>query len=345
MKEELISIIVPVYNAANYLGECIESILTQIYTHFELLLIDDGSTDASLDVCYQYKQKDSRISVYHHSNCGVAATRNRGIQLANGKYITFIDADDIVYPEYLRKLYIPLTDNRASIITMCKFVRLHENGKVEGKCEDFSQIDCSPSEFLRSICYNLIASTNLLGSSCRILIPRNLITEKNIYFPNIKQSEDQIFLIRLLSRCNYIHLVQDELYVYRIHSQSAVHSKYVNDLYDKLIAYLSQLEMALRVLDESEYASFLYDVAMLNAKQWLVCNCLNASRPYYELNILRNSLIWRHNESKRSKRAWQKHRNIKGIVLYKLAYCRLDYVLVPLYKLNSIIKSLSTNKK
>ena len=96
-----ISVIVPVYNTEKYLHRCIDSILTQIYTDFELLLINDGSTDSSGTICDENAMRDSRVRVFHKENGGVSSARNRGLREANGKYIMFADSDDTFYPNSL----------------------------------------------------------------------------------------------------------------------------------------------------------------------------------------------------------------------------------------------------
>jgi glycosyltransferase involved in cell wall biosynthesis len=113
MNKMFISIIVPVYNAEKYLAKCIDSVLSQSYTNFELLLIDDGSTDSGGQICDDYAKKDNRIKVIHQKNAGVSAARNHGIRESKGDYICFIDADDWVNIDYLEtyisviKLHFP----------------------------------------------------------------------------------------------------------------------------------------------------------------------------------------------------------------------------------------------
>lgn len=97
--QPLLSIIVPVYNVEDYLSDCITSVLKQEYSNFELLLLNDGSTDRSLEICRDYESKDSRIRVYTHSNRGQSGTQNRGLDLAQGEYIAFLDSDDSIEPE------------------------------------------------------------------------------------------------------------------------------------------------------------------------------------------------------------------------------------------------------
>lgn len=103
-KNKKVSIIVPVYNVEKYLQRCIESILTQTETDFELLLIDDGSKDKSGLMCDDYAQKDKRVNVIHKENGGVSSARNLGIEKANGEWMCFIDADDYVRQDFLSNI-------------------------------------------------------------------------------------------------------------------------------------------------------------------------------------------------------------------------------------------------
>lgn len=100
----VISVIIPVYNVASYLQECLDSVLAQTYTDFELLLVDDGSTDGSSDLCDDYACRDARVTVIHQPNAGPAAARNAALQVAQGDYLAFIDADDVVHRQYLEVL-------------------------------------------------------------------------------------------------------------------------------------------------------------------------------------------------------------------------------------------------
>ena len=101
----IISVIVPVYNAEKYLHECIESILSQSFTDFELILVDDGSTDSSPSICDEYSSKDAWLSSVHDINKGVSAARERGFRESKGDYICFVDADDRISRDYLKMLY------------------------------------------------------------------------------------------------------------------------------------------------------------------------------------------------------------------------------------------------
>ena len=105
MNDTLISIVVPVYNVSQYLERCIQSVIYQTYENLDIILIDDGSTDNSGLICDKYAKIDKRIRVLHQQNSGLSAARNAGIEIAKGKYITFIDSDDYVDSDYVSFLY------------------------------------------------------------------------------------------------------------------------------------------------------------------------------------------------------------------------------------------------
>ena len=115
MGNELISIIVPIYNVENYLQQCLDSIRNQTYQNFECLLINDGSPDNSANICREYVDKDSRFKYFEKENGGVSSARNLGIERSEGAYITFIDSDDWVESDYLEVLYKALIDEKADI--------------------------------------------------------------------------------------------------------------------------------------------------------------------------------------------------------------------------------------
>lgn len=101
----MISVIVPIYNVAVYLEQCMESILRQTYTELEIILVDDGSTDGCYQICEEYKKKDSRVVVLHKENGGLVSARKAGIQAATGNYIAWVDGDDWIEPDMYERMY------------------------------------------------------------------------------------------------------------------------------------------------------------------------------------------------------------------------------------------------
>lgn len=132
-----ISVIVPIYKAEKTLSKCISSILEQSLPDFELLLIDDGSSDASSSICEDWADRDERIRVFHQQNAGVSAARNKGLVEATGEYVCFVDSDDWVKTDYLKDLYEALlSDDSKSGLIVHGFVECFPDGRV------ISEINC-----------------------------------------------------------------------------------------------------------------------------------------------------------------------------------------------------------
>ena len=115
MQKPLISIIIPVYNAEKYLPNCLDSVINQTYKNLEIILVDDGSTDKSSEICDEYAQKDFRIKLIHKENGGVSSARNAGLALVSGDYIAWVDSDDFVAPDYIEYMYKLLKEYDADI--------------------------------------------------------------------------------------------------------------------------------------------------------------------------------------------------------------------------------------
>ena len=129
MENQLISIIVPIYNVEKYLKQCIESIISQTYRNIEIILVDDGSPDNCGKICDEYSQKDKRIIVLHKENGGLSDARNKGIDIAKGDYLTFVDSDDFVNIDYIEKLYNSIKFNNTKL-AQCGISKVDENNEI-----------------------------------------------------------------------------------------------------------------------------------------------------------------------------------------------------------------------
>ena len=134
MTGELISVIVPVYNVAPYLDRCVKSIVEQTYKNLEIILIDDGSTDASGDMCDIWAKKDSRIQVIHKPNGGQSEARNMGIDHSTGDYLSFADPDDWLDTSMLETLFSAIRDNRGVDMAVCGFAMVYADKTKERRC-------------------------------------------------------------------------------------------------------------------------------------------------------------------------------------------------------------------
>lgn len=209
-----ISVIVPVYNAEKYISRCIDSILSQRIPDFELLLIDDGSTDNSGALCDEYAEKDSRIKVFHQANKGASAARNTGIDIAEGDWIVFVDADDWVDSEYLESLYEHVKSSDGEMFVFQGLIKKHQQNI------SLIQLDCSDIDITHNadLLFEKINLFKYCGPCCKILKKEYL---KNIRFnENIIAAEDYDFLIRYLTLCNMVKLSSQVHYFYEHHNNS-----------------------------------------------------------------------------------------------------------------------------
>lgn len=129
--EELISIVLPVYNVENYLDKCITSIISQTYKNFELIIVNDGSTDSSLEICQNYEEADARIQLFSKKNEGVSSARNYGLERIKGEFVTFIDSDDFITENYVKNLVIALKQCNADMSISRFELYYSESKKIE----------------------------------------------------------------------------------------------------------------------------------------------------------------------------------------------------------------------
>ena len=196
-----ISVIVPVYKVEEYLPQCVDSILVQTFTNFELLLVDDGSPDRCGEICEEYAGKDTRIRVFHQQNSGVSAARNIGLQHAKGTYIVFVDSDDWVSTDYLLHLYKSLPDTGIGLV-MGGALKYSIDGKLIGKIT-------LPEIFIGSNIGEGFAEYGLdrFGFSRSKLYSAELIRENKLCFDcNVHCMEDLIFMIDYILLSDYIRL-------------------------------------------------------------------------------------------------------------------------------------------
>lgn len=126
---DLISIIIPVYNVEKYLEKCLDSVIHQSYENIEIILVNDGSTDTSGEICKKYSEKDKRIVLFNQENAGLSAARNTGIEICKGEYIAFVDSDDWVEKDYILKMYTECKNKNVDIV-ICGFNKVNENNDL-----------------------------------------------------------------------------------------------------------------------------------------------------------------------------------------------------------------------
>ena len=206
----MISIIIPVYNVEKYLSECLDSILNQSYSDFEVILINDGSLDNSGTICDEYATMDFRVCVVHQQNSGVSIARNNGIKLAKGEWITFIDSDDWVDTNFLESFGLSTKSDLS--IQGLKMIKYPEQSLIEVR--DFKEIDIFLSQD-----YEDIAQNNLLqyGTVCCKAYKKEIITRHHMHFDkSLSYHEDHLFFLQYLQYVNRVSLRKAVSYNYRI---------------------------------------------------------------------------------------------------------------------------------
>lgn len=220
-----LSIVMPVYNVENYLSMCIDSILAQSFFDFELLLIDDGSLDKSGVICDEYAISDKRVKVIHQKNQGVSVARNKGIAMASGTYIGFVDADDWIESQ-MYEVMIDLAESEDADVVVCGMQRCTDNGrKIE-------KIFCGKGVFTqKELLLDLYGMPSFTGGYCvNKIFRREKI--KDIYFDEkIKIGEDFVFLFNCYKECYKAVKIEDIFYNIRERLGSATHNKSIETIY------------------------------------------------------------------------------------------------------------------
>lgn len=230
-----ISIIVPVYNAECYLRRCIDSILSQTFENFEVILVNDGSTDKSGSICDEYADKDSRINVVHQCNQGQSVARNYGIQKARGEWIHFVDSDDIIHPQMLELLYNAVRDTNANM-AVCR--RL--------EAENIPDSFWNPKKSYTSILTNeettfldFFEDGQYYWTIWAKLIKKSIIL-KNLFAPG-KVYEDNAVVCRWIYDAGKIAVLHEVLYFYQINLQGTTKGKISKKYFDFLWAIEEQI--------------------------------------------------------------------------------------------------------
>lgn len=248
MDMELISIIVPVYNVEKYLRACIVSLRKQTYKNIEIILIDDGSCDSSGKICDELSVEDSRIIVIHKNNCGLSSARNRGLEIARGSYVTFVDSDDYVSPDYVEQLYWALKENDAQI-SICDYQKVQEFEEFEDLYQKVEKIKeilfFTKQEAIKNVYKSTIHGMDFI--SVAKLYNINLINQNHIRFPVGKIHEDTFTTYKALYAANLIVYVNVPMYFYRIREGSITNSNFSLKRLDKLEATREECEFFLSI--------------------------------------------------------------------------------------------------
>lgn len=205
-----LSIIIPVYNNEMYLRSTLQSVLGQTYSDFEILIVDDGSTDSSLDICQEFAQKDNRLRVIQKENGGVSSARNCGLEEATGRYIAFVDSDDCIDPEMYAVMISVLEKTEADFVNCCV---------VKERCYMPQSYQKGAVEVSNLPLENILKKNCFIDSSLNKVYRRELIGNTR-FDENISYSEDKLFVTELILKAEKLAFVSNTFYHYIQHENS-----------------------------------------------------------------------------------------------------------------------------
>lgn len=258
---ELVSVIVPVFQAERYIDMCVNSILSQTYQNIEVILVDDGSTDQSAKKCDEYCAIDSRVTVIHKKNRGVAAARNTGLLKSSGEFVMFVDSDDWIEADMIEKLLTIAKLENADVVE-CDFVQCKDgrsnrkphDGNIyilENKEEIFFHSFVHGVPYLYKVCWGKLIRKELC---------------KNASFPNRTVAEDAAFCDQILMQCKRVVKTYNQYYNYRVTPGSIMHSGIKPSVFETLDTVIEMAEMVKK-------DSYKYSEGFWRAVDYHISNC------------------------------------------------------------------------
>lgn len=281
MKNDLISIIIPVYNVEKYLAKNIESVIRQTYRNIEVILINDGSTDNSGKICDEYAKIDKRIKVIHKSNGGLSDARNVGIDVANGQFITFCDSDDYLKESYIEYLYELIKKDKCKM-SICSYCILTENEKMIDCGKGYNEGILTTEQALS----RMLCDEGFSVSACAKLYAKELFDD--VRYPVGKLCEDNGTTYKLIKKCKLISYGNISQYIYIKRSGSIMNSKFNMKKLDLL--ELTN-EMANELLEEYPNIKDAIERRVIYAKLSIIRQAINDDTSVKLVKKLRQEVI------------------------------------------------------
>ena len=273
----MISVIVPVYNVEKYLDRCVKSILSQSFSDFELLLVDDGSPDRCGEMCDEYAKGDSRIKAFHKRNGGLSDARNFGIEKALGEYLMFVDSDDYIHEQMLETLHRLITENDADL-AVCSAMDVFE-GKEVTQVREIREFTLNKTES-----YKYMLRGDGLRSACNKLYKRQTVGE--VRFPVGKLYEDGFFTPQILQRVEKTAVTSRPMYYYFRRADSITTKPFRKGDLDVIEAYDICVRQVRELCPEAlPFAEFRYRNAYFNVLDKMLMRDDCKSIPEYKTTV------------------------------------------------------------
>ncbi len=276
MSTPFLSVIVPVYNTEPYLVRCLDSILAQTFTDFEVLLVDDGSTDGSAAICDGYAKKDPRFRCFHKENGGHTSARQTGFRHARGEYVTFVDSDDWINPAMYQTMCCAAKDTGADTVC-CNYIAVTPKGDIQCRSSFdsglYEKTQLEERIYPRMIYSGVYFTYGTAPSLCNKIFRRGLL-EKNLYrVPlSVKIGEDALVSYICLLESSSVYFCEEYFYYYRSSSSSLTHSMDKNRLSENRTLF----DTLLQIIDPSVYPGMQRQLAY-----YIVYQCLLTFAPVF----------------------------------------------------------------
>lgn len=291
-----VSIIVPVYNVEKYINRCIESILNQTFINYELIIVDDGSPDNSAMICEEYAKIDERISVIHKKNGGLSSARNVGIDIAKGKYLFFVDGDDVIHPKTLEILYSGLVECGAQI-SIGNFCRFHENNELVFQAKEQNDLSVYSGVQVLGKLYDKNKASRYV-SACGKLIQHSLF--ENVRFPVGRLFEDEFTTYLLYYNARTVFVTEKKLYYYFVNDSGITKNLTLQKYFDEYDAQWQRILFFKDYKLKEVYHKAL--LSFLDTGRWTLISCREKKEDFDKgrakcfIRQYRNVLKWAERE-------------------------------------------------
>lgn len=296
MSQDLITVVLPIYNVEKYLDRCMKSVVNQTYTNLEIIMVDDGATDGSGELCDSWAEKDSRVKVIHKKNEGLGMARNTGIENATGKYIAFFDSDDYIEPNTIEECYKRACEDSSELVIFGHSLVGKDNFVKLAVIPSSERLVYRDKEISSIVLKDLLVQgksspviKNMWMSAWSFLYSMDLIKRANWHFVSERQiiSEDVYSLLQLFSYVNSISIVDKSLYNY-CENEGSLTRVFRKDRFDKINIFYNEtmkeaerLEMSEEIKNNITYPYIANIIAML---KMLVDSDLEYAEKLKELN-------------------------------------------------------------
>lgn len=265
LKQELISIIIPVYNVAPYLREALDSVINQTYDNLEIIVVDDGSTDESGAICDEFASRDSRLIVIHQPHQNVSVARNTALDLATGDYIAFLDPDDAFHPSFMQTMHDTIQKEKCDIV-ICRFKTYQTAKKMNVNEGEAIYPSCESGK------YNRTQALNLLYGDVLLLVIWNKIYKRELwnsvrFHSELTAASDHLASYQVFDRCNLAYVIDTPLYFARIRPGSISRTNSPQNIECQIIArtYVSDFFRSHSPEVFSEQQVRNYDISLFKA--------------------------------------------------------------------------------